>query len=55
MGISITLREITISIDYIQKVRAAEGLSLPFIPTDGTALYLCCAKFKNNFKHVEAF
>ena len=38
--------------DYMQKVRAAEGL--PFIPTDGTTFYLHCGKFKNNFKLIEA-
>ena len=46
------MREIAISMDYMQKVRAAIGL--PFIPMDGTTLYLSCRKFKNNFKHIEA-
>ena len=36
----------------MQKVWAAEGL--PFMSADGTILYLCCGKFKNNFKHNEA-
>ena len=51
-GIHIIMREIAIYIDYMQKVRAAEGL--PFIPVNGTALYLRSRKLKNNFKHIEA-
>ena len=34
----------------MQKVWAVEGL--PFIPADGTTLYLHSGKFKNNFKHI---
>ena len=36
----------------MQKVMAVGGL--PFIPADGTTLYLRCGKYKNNFKHIEA-
>ena len=52
IGIRITLREIAISMDYMIKVRAAEGI--PFIPADGALLYLCCRKFKNDIKEIEA-